>query len=201
MAGDAFSSPRVSRAQEHPNTPGGEEANTRNSGRAILLAEYQACLTDVSQLDSDIWQSGSIFMGVSVLGISVLLQQRAQTWADFFVFLGTALLGTAVISIWRKLFSGWTRIMYINFYRMRELEEKLGMWRERYIQTLDETLGLPRALDMDNPRIVAIRKHLPHPGIGGPVGLFRIMRWLVYLIVCGWGALVLVQLIRVLSST
>ena len=165
----------------------------------VLLTEYEVCLADVSQLDSDIWQSGSMLVGVSILLISLLFQRQAQSWVVFAKVLGTAAFGLTVTFIWHKLFSGWLRLIYINFYRMREIEEELDMRRERYIGSLDETLGPPSALGEEDPHVLRVKRMLPSPGLGGPVGIHRILHWLVCVLVAGWIVLVLEQLVHVLS--
>lgn len=107
--------------------------------REALLVEYEACLMDISQLDSDIWQAGSVFIGLSVIGFTLLLQTQAKTWGDFVVYVIVSAFGLALLRIWNRLVTGWLRLIHINFFRMREIEMILGMhWTlDKRIPTLD----------------------------------------------------------------
>jgi hypothetical protein len=164
-----------------------------------LLTEYEVCLMDVSQLDSDIWQSGSIFLALSLVGISLLVPSKAQTWFDFFVHLGIAVFGLALLFIWRKLVTGWLHLINVNIFRMREIEIELDMWRERYIGYLDGSLGESLEIDKQEPRWARLRNEFRAITPGGPPEVHRSLDWLVLVVGMGWVMLVIKHLVYVLT--
>jgi len=160
----------------------------------ISLTEYQVCISDVSQLDSDIWQSSYVFLGISIIGFAILLQTQAHDWIDFSVFAITAIFGVSLIIIWSKLCSVWLRLIHINFYRMREIERQLGMWRERYIHYLvslkvsHEEYG-PEEME----RLQQVEKLFKGGGLKDPLAVRKTLKYVHYSIICGWVVLVAKQ--------
>lgn len=167
----------------------------------VLLTEYEACMMDASQLDSDIWQSGSLIMALSIVSISLLLQTRSKTWVDFLTCVLAAVFGIVILAIWRRLFQGWLYLISVNFYRMREIEDQLGMWRERYIAYVEGTRG-SRVSSEERARFAKlVRTVRPRVRLlGGAPGVERVLGWLLLSVVGGWVLLVVEQLGFVLLS-
>ena len=64
------------------------EANSDDKGYSnALLTEYQACVSDSNQLDADIWASSYVFLGYSVIGLSIYFTKQVQSWLEFLVFI------------------------------------------------------------------------------------------------------------------
>jgi len=158
----------------------------------VLLVEYETCMIDMSQLDSDIWQSSSIFLGLSILGFSLLISTQSQNWTDFAVYIIFSIFGLILLIIWHKLVGSWLRLIHINLHRMREIELELGMHRERLIEFLDEGSGM-NAKD-DAAMFAMLRDQFPGKRLGGPPGTRRIIKWLVAFIASGWIVLIIKQL-------
>ena len=161
----------------------------------VLLVEYQTCMADMSQCDSDMWQASGIFIGLSIVGFSVLIQSQAQTWLDYAVYVLLSIFGLFLLFIWHNLVSGWLRLIHINLYRMRDIESMLGMHRERLIEYLD--VGSNNN-SKDIPEYQKLRDEFPGRQLGGPVGTRKSMSWLVGLIATGWIALLIKQIIFLL---
>lgn len=167
----------------------------RNKKVDILLTEYAVCLNDVSQLDSDIWQSSHIFLGISIVGFTILLQAQVHSWAEIAVHIVISAVGISLVTIWIKLCSGWLRLIHINLYRMREIEEELDMWRERLIYHL-EGFKIPRGgSNSKYKKRLKLLRNLSLDGvvIKGPPETRKILKYVVYLIVYGWIALIIKQ--------
>ena len=201
---------------------------------------------DVSQLDNDIWQSGSVFMvllanpfrwgknavfqviltvqwgitslkgrscgvsslenrvrqqhlfiGLSVIGFTLLIQAQARSWSDFVVHMVLSIFGLTLLGIWNRLVTGWLRLIYIDFFRMREIETKLGMRREQLVACLDEVPGVHIPENMAD-ELSELKKELLGRGLGGPPGIQSTLKWLVRLIASGWIILLAKQLIYLL---
>lgn len=113
------------------------ETNAEKMGFEILMIEYQTCLSDISQLDSDIWQSGSVFIGLSLAGIALLGQSSVHSLLELISLLGLSLIGIILLFIWRSLIFRWLYIIKVDFYRMAEIERELGeIWMVRYVEFL-----------------------------------------------------------------
>lgn len=172
---------------------------TTQPDRAVLLVEYEVCMMDVSQLDNDIWQSGSVFIGLSLIGFTLLIQAQAKNWGGFVVYVVLSIFGLTLLAIWNKLATGWLRLIYVNFFRMREIEMELGMQRERLIACLDEvsSVHVPEGVADEVSRL---KSELAGRGLGGPPGIQSTLTWLVRLIASGWIILLAKQLIYLLIS-
>ena len=153
---------------------------------------------DVSQLDNDIWQSGSVFIGLSVIGLTLLIQAQAKSWGDFVVHMMLSIFGLTLLGIWNKLTAGWLRLVEVNLYRMRAIETEVGMQRERLIAWIDGTHGV-RIYD-ETDELSELKRKLSGSQLGGPPRVRRILKWLVRLIAGGWIILLAKQLIYLLIS-
>lgn len=169
----------------------------RNKKVDILLTEYEVCLNDVSQLDSDIWQSSYIFLGISIVGFTILLQAQAHNWAEIAVHVIVSAVGISLVIIWMKLCSGWLRLIHVNLYRMREIEEELGMWRERLIYYLEGFEEPREDFNSKYKKRSELLKNLSLEGviIKGPPETRKILKYVICLIICGWVALIIKQVV------
>ena len=171
--------------------------NTENN---ILLVEYQVCMNDISQLDNDIWHTTNMFLGVSIVGFLLLIQSQCKSFADFLIYVIFACFGFSLVYLWRKFVYSWLKIIHINFYRMREIEYVLGMKRERYIQFIEEgqvTIDEKYILN-DNEKdnlIIAVSVFLKKSKLGGPSGVNKYLRKLMFFVIIGWITLISKQLI------
>ncbi len=172
------------------------EAILGDENEMKLMAEYKACLDDVTQLDSDMWQSSYVFLGGSVIGIPVLLKIQAQSNLELILFFGISIFGISLIYIWHNLCSAWLRIMHIDFYRMVEIERQVDLWRERYIHYLDQHEDFqPRDEEEDDQlkgldQIFNVGKH-----IKGPPGVRKILGYVRNLFIGWWLILMVKQLL------
>ena len=155
----------------------------------VLLTEYTACLNDVSQLDSDIWQSSYVFLGISIAGYTILIQFQVNNWYELGVSCVVAILGVSLLIVWDKLCSEWLKIIQINLHRMREIEKELCMWRERYIYYLRSDMGAADSLSVEEMNFL---KKLDEINIVkdqrliGPPSIRRVLRYVKIIIIMGW---------------
>lgn len=124
-----------------------------------MLTEYQACLTDISQLDSDIWQSGTVFIGLSLAGVALLGQTNVRNWIDLLSQIGIALVGIVLLMVWRRLYLRWLFIIHVDFYRMKEIEIEIGsLWMNRYLNYLDKEVIDDDLDDLERTRLNALKQ-------------------------------------------
>lgn len=167
------------------------KSDSKSNVKDALLVEYQVCIMDASQLDSNIWQSGGVFIGLSVAGISLLIQTQVRDWGDFIVYVMLSAFGLFLLRIWKLLVNDWLRLISIEFLRMREIERQTGMELEGLIER--DQNDADKAGSMD--KLFEIRRLFPGKRIAGPHGVRKILNWLVWAIAGGWILLVAKQLI------
>ncbi|MCL4528192.1 MAG: hypothetical protein M1282_02120 [Chloroflexi bacterium] len=169
----------------------------KRASKDVLLVEYQTCMADMSQCDSDMWQASGIFIGLSIIGFSILIQSQAQNWLDFSIYILLSVFGLFLLFIWHHLTSGWLRLIHINIYRMRQIESSLGMEREGLIAYLDTGDGRGAK---DTPDLEKLCKEFPVRQFGGPLGTRISMSWLIRLITTGWFLLIIKQFVFLLIN-
>jgi cyclic pyranopterin phosphate synthase len=173
-----------------------DETSKKSDAKDAHLMEYQVCIMDISQLDSNIWQSGGLFIGLSVAGVSLLIQTQVKNWGNFIVYMMLSAFGLLLLNIWQLLVNDWLRLININLIRMREIEHETGMERERLIQHDDEKNNLHYRSKAD--KLFEIKSKFPGKRIGGPPGVRNVLIRLIRVIACGWIVLLAKQLIYLL---
>ncbi len=112
----------------------------------ILLKEYETCQSNNNSLESQVWTSTTIFMSfnVTLLGglMYAVLANRIHAdtdmkqiiWAlSLLMFFGII----AILFLWKEWLKRTRLMRYINNSRMRQIEEKLEMWKNRMIPIVD----------------------------------------------------------------
>jgi hypothetical protein len=122
----------------HKNIPIELKQNEDQNYQVTLLAEYEFCQKDGHVLEGNIWQSATVFIGLSLGGISFLATQPISGRADLLLHWFISLAAISVLSLWRRVLRRWYYIRAVWYYRMTEIEQRLGMWRERYLSYLNQ---------------------------------------------------------------
>lgn len=172
-----------------------------SSNHDALLNEYQACISDNSQLDNDVWQSGSVFIGVSVVGTSLLIQVNVVTITSVFAHISIALVGIIILLVWLIMVRRWLMLIEINFYRMREIETEVGcIWKERYIKYLDNPNNAGDLDDQEtSKRYLALRQQFHGENVSYKINSkshYKLLRFIVFILLLTWVLLI----IKVLSD-
>jgi len=96
----------------------------------VLLAEYDACLRTVLQLQSNIWQSAALFITLSTAGLSFVMQSTAKTRDEHLIRVVAALVPPIILAIWQRILSRWNAVQLLEFARMSQIEQILKMQRQ-----------------------------------------------------------------------
>ena len=104
------------------------------------LLEYELCTTDANHLESVIWTTAGILITGSVAGIGFLgsTLPKEPTYHDILFRGGVAVLFVILIWFWKRIVARWYSLQQILYARMRELEEELALYKERYIYWLTD---------------------------------------------------------------
>jgi len=103
----------------------------------ILLKEYEVSQAFSTQMGSQVWQTASIFIALSLAGIALLGQSADHNWARLSVISVVAFASVSILALWARILRRWTSFDVITQYRMREIESELDMWKNRYIDYMD----------------------------------------------------------------
>lgn|GEM_PF-4952510 len=106
----------------------------------ILLKEYETCNSAVAGIDSRMWQFSAVIslIGAAIAGAVLGSKQFGSGGVDIAIVVGG--LSLAALSLtWLANFRRNQSVRLIIFFRMREIEDQLGMRRNFYIHAWDIT--------------------------------------------------------------
>jgi hypothetical protein len=157
----------------------------------ILLKEYELCLIDANHLEDTIWTVTGILITASVAGIGFLGSSLPKYTYDLLVRLGVAILSLIIIYAWNRIVMRLYSIQQVLYYRTREIEEELNMYRNRYITYL----GSPSSTSAppQNLRFSLLRTNIGNRFKGRTVrGSIPFIRWSLIISWILFGALQIV---------
>ncbi len=112
----------------------------------VLLKEYETCQAHNNSIESQVWTSTTIFMGLNVtlaggLMFAILngtfnanIDKRPWLFALYLLlFFGII----AILVLWKKWLERTRQQRALNNWRMQRIEEELGMWKNRMVSILD----------------------------------------------------------------
>ena len=107
----------------------------------LLSKEYEWCQDAKQKLETTIWQT-SATIGTGLIGVFALtagrdVSQETACIIGAFTF--------AVSIIWWFMARRWWSIQQANIIRMQHIESKLGIYRERYVDYLDNPNHLSKS--------------------------------------------------------
>jgi len=172
-----------------------------------LLKEYEICQNGSSHIDTTIWQTASIFIVLSVGGISLLAQGDEHSWSRFSIVALTGLFAIALTILWFLAVRRWWSFQRVIHYRMLEIERELGLCRLRYILYLHylkkgrvEELypNLSPKSDEEEQRYQKLRntesKHF------SMIPVHRVVKFITALIIVAWCILILREFLLTLLT-
>ncbi|MEO0083271.1 MAG: hypothetical protein ABIK33_02630 [candidate division WOR-3 bacterium] len=122
-----------------------------------LIKEYEMCWNGVEHHNTRLWSSASIFISGSILALSWLSSRTLSKndWNEFSLVAIVALTICVVLYFYLRIFSAWELMVRVEFYRAREIEKSLGLWRIRY-RRLISVSDFP----MNNDKIKTLRDEI-----------------------------------------
>lgn len=164
-----------------------ETATNGSQHQDKLLQEYGLAQEYALTIHEHVWQIGSILIAAS-LGVFGVVVSREQT--TFGVALFAGFFSSTLIWIWYAMMCRYSSFVQVSYYRMREIEEELGMWRNRYIHFLDN-LGTAAAEPASDERLTKLMgkpvgrdfyRRVNVSGLGGYLAVLITGMWIIYLI-------------------
>ena len=108
----------------------------------VLLKEYELCTSDANHLEEVIWTTAGVLFTASLAGVGVLggTIPDNPTPYDYLLRVGISLVSIIFLWCWKTIASRWYSIQRMMYYRIIEIEEELGMYKERYVSYLDNAI-------------------------------------------------------------
>lgn len=175
--------------------------NLEKENKEILLKEYETTRLAFNQVEGNVWQSAAIFIFLSLGGISALFSINKHDWGSFFAVASIAFISISILIIWYQAAKRWWGLEGVLLFRMREIESKLGMWANRYLQYLDTTRIYRKEYIFsdkeEKERFSELDKEIKNYG---KVSARNWMRLIVSILVIGWILLTIRELVLVVIS-
>jgi len=162
-----------------------------------LLQEYKICSEQVARLDNLIWQTASIIFPITLAGFAFFGSSVRHTIEQFFVIVATAVGSIALLTAWYLLSRRWYVYQRVGFYRMREIEEQLGLWHYRYT-SLIRKYGRKRKLALEQMKSTEKGRYQKVSDQAGNVpiiGLRRTTAVITIVFIIGWIGLIIREIL------
>jgi len=111
----------------------------KNKEDRDLLPEYQACMQYFFHSANWVWVAGSLFIGAAMTAL-VLLVTRKEGLARW-EWLGFTAFAVLILLLLKLYFNAEERRQTIVYWRMREIERRLGMYTIRVVDALSDDWG------------------------------------------------------------
>lgn len=174
-----------------------ETRNIPQEQQNALLTEYQVAQQNAWKWDSAIWQSAAIFISASLAGFVVITQIPGSTpFRSLIVFIVGLSVILALIG-WFAMVQRWEAYKQVLFYRLREIEQELGLWKNRYLahltlKKIEHGQGLLEVSENDKAKLQKLEQAFPgFPGIS----VISLLRLIVIGLCVGWIILMIVAVI------
>ena len=162
-----------------------------------LLTEYEVGQNHAWKWDNAIWQSAAIFLSASLAGFIVVTQIPDSSHYKLFLVIITAFSAILVLMGWFAMIQRWEAYKLVVFFRLREIEQELGLWKNRYLEHLRITKilhgqGLSVVSEDDRARLKRLDQEFSeYPGIS----VMSLMKMIVIGLIIGWASLLVFEII------
>ncbi len=170
-----------------------DEVATSNADVEVLLKEYELCTGDANHLEEVIWATAGVLFTASVAGIGLLggtIPTQPRPY-DYLLRASIALVSVVFLWAWRIIASRWYSIQRMMYYRIIEIEEELGMYKERYVSYLDNAIEgkvYPKSQRID--KMISAMKSKHRPG-----GVRRTVNAITWILTATWLVFLVSQIV------
>lgn len=102
-----------------------------------LLEEYRLGQEYAVALHEHVWQIGAILIAASLGTFAIIAAFQSITISSLVASIIVAIVSTSLLIVWYLIMERFGSFIRVSYYRMREIEAELGLWRNRYINHLD----------------------------------------------------------------
>lgn len=162
-----------------------------------LLTEYSLAHNYVWKFDSAIWQTAAVFISAALAGFVLIAQNTNFTPSSCLTASVSGISAILVLLGWYGMVIRWESYKRILFFRLREIEQDLGLWENRYLEHIyTSKVSKVKSLNIINENDKARFRRLEQgcPSIPGfPVT--SLIKVAVIGFSIGWGSLILINLV------
>lgn len=105
-----------------------------------LLEEYRLAHEYVLSTHQRIWQIGGVLVAASLASFAIVAAQQPISMTTLIVSVIAGFVSSSLMVIWFQIRERFASFIQVTYYRMREIEDELGLWRNKYIHYLDNPL-------------------------------------------------------------
>jgi hypothetical protein len=172
-----------------------EEKPTSAEYQVSLREEYRGCSEKIGRLDTLIWQTASVILPIILAGFAYFGSSTNHTPEQFFVVLITGIGSITLLVTWYMLSRTWYFYQLIAFYRIREIENELGLWHYRYALFLrkpkKDRLAMLEQMNNNEEEKERFQKLAKQQPDVPRIGLYKTTTILTVMFMAGWIALVI----------
>lgn len=115
-----------------------EETEMKAEDRNALLKEYEIGHQHAWKWDQATWQTAAIFLPASLAGLIVVAQISGFSPSKFPLVFIIAISSIVILFAWLRMIKHWNDCKYLMYFRLREIERDLGLWKNLYFASLNE---------------------------------------------------------------
>jgi len=151
----------------------------------VLLKEYEVAQHHINALNTQVWLATSIFLSINSGALAYVFKQ-GQHGVDG--LLTVSVIGTILILIlhfWKRWIKRVQFLHLITFHRMRQIEEALGLWKNRLVDAVDAFFDDSKKKSSEaGKKLEEKYKYVKPAGFTG-------LQWISRLLMIGWGFLII----------
>ncbi len=149
----------------------------------ILLKEYEIAQHHLNALNAQVWLATSIFLSINS-GVLAYIFKQSLNSLDVLVPVFVSVIGIIailILALWKRWIKRVQFVHLITYHRMRQIEEALGLWKNRFVAALDDSKNDPSKA---SKRLKEDCKYAKPAG-------FDALQCIARLLMIGWGVLII----------
>lgn len=125
-----------------------------------FLKEYELAHAHAGRLDGLVWRT---FSAIGIASVAPLIAFAFRELSGALSFSGVSLVGLILVGaslVWWKMAKRWWHIQETDRFRMRDIEEDLGIFLTRYVEFRDGNYLTEKDFSMDKSGLSAERQEI-----------------------------------------
>lgn len=110
-----------------------------------LLEEYRLAQEYALSVNDHTWQVATILMVASLGAFAIVASFETINLKSLVSSMGAAGISITLLSVWFRIMDRHTLFIQVSYFRMREIESRLGLWKNRYVHFIDNPAELVEA--------------------------------------------------------
>ena len=171
---------------------------TQEEHRSALLTEYEMCELHTWKWDNATWQTAAIFLSAAIAGFIVVIQFPDTSHLKFLIVSIIGVSAILALLAWLAMIQRWDAYKRVVHFRLREIEQDLGLWHNRYLKHLAINKKLVRGRSVlvgsedDKARLQRLEQAFPdYPG----TAVISFIKLTTLGLILGWVGVIIIEFI------